>query len=58
MNEKFRNNEITKTYWAIVKNMLPKKTDILENILLKDQKKNKSFITKKEMARMLNLAIN
>ena len=48
MNEKFRNNEITKTYWAIVKNMLPKKTDILENILLKDQKKNKSFITKKE----------
>ena len=29
MNEKFRNNEITKTYWAIVKNMLPKKIDIL-----------------------------
>ena len=56
MNEKFRNNEITKTYWAIVKNMLPKKSDILENILLKDQKKNKSFITKKENGKHAKLS--
>ena len=56
MNEKFRNNEITKTYWAIVKNMLPKKLDTLENILLKDQKKNKSFITKKENGKLAKLS--
>ena len=46
MNEKFRNNEISKTYWAIVKNKLPKQSDILENYLSKNNKKNKSFVTK------------
>ena len=45
MNEKFRNNEISKTYWAIVKNKLPKQSDILENYLSKNKKKNKSFVT-------------
>ena len=46
MNEKFRNNEISKTYWAIVKNKLPKQSDILENYLSKNNKKNKSFVNK------------
>ena len=46
MNEKFRNNEISKKYWAIVKNKLPKQSDILENYLSKNNKKNKSFVTK------------
>ena len=46
MNDKFRNNEISKTYWAIVKNKLPKEKDIIENYLLKNNKKNKSFVTK------------
>ena len=48
MNEKFRNNEISKTYWAIVKNKLPKQSDILENYLSKNNKKNKSFVTKEK----------
>ena len=39
MNDKFRNNEISKTYWAIVKNILPNKLATLENYLIKDQKK-------------------
>ena len=39
MNEKFRQNKISKTYWAIVKNRLPKKNDLLEHYLLKNQKK-------------------
>ena len=46
MNEKFRNNEISKKYWAIVKNKLPKQSDILENYLSKNNKKNKSFVIK------------
>ena len=45
MNEKFRNNEVDKTYWAVVKNKLPKKNDVIENYLSKNQAKNKSFIS-------------
>ena len=45
MNEKFRENRVEKTYIAIVKNKLPKINDIIENYLLKNQKKNKSFIS-------------
>ena len=56
MNEKFRNNEITKTYWAIVKNMLPRKADNLQNYLIKDQRKNKSFVTKKENGKHAQLS--
>ena len=39
MNEKFRENRVEKTYIAIVKNKLPKINDIIENYLLKNQKK-------------------
>ena len=56
MNEKFRNNEITKTYWAIVKNMLPRKANDLQNYLIKDQKKNKSFVTKKDNGKHAQLS--
>ena len=45
MNEKFRENRVEKTYIAVVKNKLPKINDIIENYLLKNQKKNKSFIS-------------
>lgn len=55
MNEKFRNNEISKTYWAIVKNKLPKQSDILENYLSKNNKKNKSFVTKEKDGKYSNL---
>ena len=47
MNEKFRENEIHKTYLAAVKNKLPKNQDIIECYLQKNQKINKSFISNK-----------
>ena len=58
MNEKFRNNEISKTYWAIVKNKLPKQSDILENYLSKNNKKNKSFVTKAKDGKYSKLNYN
>ena len=47
MNEQFKNQKIQKTYWAIVNKMPPNNSGTLSNILQKDEKKNKSFITKK-----------
>ena len=58
MNEKFRDNKIYKTYWAILKNKLPKKHDLLEHYLLKNQKKNKSFISTSEKGKLSILKYN
>lgn len=58
MNEKFRQNKISKTYWAIVKNRLPKKNDLLEHYLLKNQKKNKSFLSTEEKGKLSILEYN
>tara|TARA_Y100000746_G_C15462195_1_gene432041 strand:- start:1854 stop:2528 length:675 start_codon:yes stop_codon:yes gene_type:complete len=58
MNEKFRQNKISKTYWAIVKNRLPKKNDLLEHYLLKNQKKNKSFLSTEEKGKFSILKYN
>ena len=58
MNEKFRQNKISKTYWAIVKNRLPKKNDLLEHYLLKNQKKNKSFLSTEEKGKLSTLEYN
>ena len=46
MNKKFQNKEVKKTYWAIVYNSPSKESGTLENILKKNEKKNKSYITK------------
>lgn len=46
LNELFKKNEIKKTYWAIVKTMENKAPIKLENFLVKNQKKNKSYVTK------------
>ena len=46
LNELFKKNEIKKTYWAIVKTMENKAPKKLENLLIKNQKKNKSYVTK------------
>ena len=56
MNEKFRDNKISKIYWAIVKNNLPKKSGPLVNYLTKDQKKNKSFVTKNKEGKLAKLS--
>ena len=46
LNESFKKNEIKKTYWAIVKSKKKKKYEKLENFLIKNQKQNKSYVTK------------
>jgi 23S rRNA pseudouridine1911/1915/1917 synthase len=42
LNEMFRNGEVDKTYWAIVKNRPPKDEDTLTHYLIKNEKTNKS----------------
>jgi 23S rRNA pseudouridine1911/1915/1917 synthase len=42
LNEMFQKKEITKTYWAVVKNKPPQDAGKLEHFLLKDETKNKS----------------
>ena len=56
MNAKFRDNKISKTYWAIVKNNLSKRSGSLVNYLIKDQKKNKSFVTKNKDGKLAKLS--
>ena len=48
MNKLFKEKKIIKTYWAIVNNPPPQESGTLENYLQKNQKKNKSYTTKKE----------
>lgn len=43
MNRLFREKEIQKTYWAVVKNSPPKQDDHLIRFLVKNEKLNKSF---------------
>lgn len=43
MNAIFEKRELSKTYWALVKQAPPKTFDTLEHYLKKDAKKNKSF---------------
>ena len=48
MNEQFREKQVQKTYWAVVDNNPPNTSGTLENYLQKNQKQNKSYITKNE----------
>lgn len=48
LNEMFKNKEIKKTYWAIVKNPPPKAEDTLKHFLIKNEKQNKSYASSKE----------
>jgi len=43
LNEMFKNKEIEKTYWAIVKNAPSKAEDTLIHYLIKNEKQNKSY---------------
>jgi 23S rRNA pseudouridine1911/1915/1917 synthase len=42
LNEMFQKKEITKTYWAVVKNKPPQNNGKLEHFLIKDEVRNKS----------------
>ena len=43
LNEMFRNSEVKKTYWAIVKNCPPAEEGELVNWLVRNEKQNKSY---------------
>ncbi len=49
MNELFRNGEIQKTYWAIVKNKPLKDEDTLSSYIVRNTKQNKSYCYDKEV---------
>ena len=46
MNEQFRNKKVKKIYWAVVDKPTPNNSGTLENYLQKNQKQNKSYVTK------------
>jgi len=46
MNEQFREKQVQKTYWAVVDNAPANDSGTLENYLIKNQKQNKSYVTK------------
>ena len=46
MNEQFREKQVQKTYWAVVENAPASTSGTLENYLQKNQKQNKSYVTK------------
>ena len=43
MNSMFKEGQVKKIYWAIVKNRPPKETDRLIHFLVRNEKQNKSF---------------
>ncbi|MBR1774720.1 MAG: RluA family pseudouridine synthase [Bacteroidales bacterium] len=46
LNQMIKNREIKKTYWAITRNNPPKESGTLKNYILRNEKNNKSYITK------------
>lgn len=53
LNAMFKNKEITKTYWAVVKNEPEKTSDTLVHYMLKNEQKNKSVARLKHFAHSL-----
>ena len=51
MNEQFREKQVQKTYWAVVDNAPPNPSGTLENYLQKNQKQNKSYVTKNDVGK-------
>lgn len=49
LNEMFRTHNLTKRYWAIVKNMPPKEEELLTNYLVRNERMNKTFVYDKEV---------
>ncbi len=49
MNDMFRNGEVHKTYWAIVRNCPPKESDTLTHYITSRQENNKSYASVKEI---------
>ena len=51
LNEMFRNSEVHKTYWAVVKQRPPQEEQELENYLVRNEKQNKSYAYDREIPR-------
>ena len=58
MNKMFREKEIDKTYWALVKNKPSKTKARLEDFLVKDPKTNKSKVTAENTANRKKAILN
>ena len=50
LNEMFKNSEVRKTYWAVVKNSPRQQEGELLNYLVRNEKQNKSYAYDKEVA--------
>ncbi|MFV0546567.1 MAG: RluA family pseudouridine synthase [Bacteroides sp.] len=58
LNEMFKNSEVKKTYWAIVKNA-PKETEAeLTHFLVRNEKQNKSYAYDKEVPNSKKAILN
>ena len=49
LNDMFRNAEVEKTYWAVVKNTPPAEEGTLVHYMVKNEKQNKSYAYDKEV---------
>ncbi|WP_289110634.1 RluA family pseudouridine synthase [uncultured Bacteroides sp.] len=49
LNEMFKNSEVKKTYWAVVKNLPREEEGELVNYLVRNEKQNKSYVYDKEV---------
>ena len=49
LNKSFAERQTKKTYWAVVKNPLPKQSGTLSHYLKRNSKQNKSYAYKKEV---------
>ena len=49
LNDMFRSGEVSKKYWAIVKDAPPKQHDTLEHWLMRNEKQNKSYAYDREV---------
>jgi len=48
LNEMFKNNEVKKTYWAVVKNRPPQDEEELVHYMIRNEKQNKSYAYDRE----------
>ena len=58
LNEMFRNNEVKKTYWAVVKNQPPQLEGELVHFMVKNEKQNKSYAYAKEVPNSKKAILN
>ena len=49
LNEMFRTHDLTKRYWAIVKNRPPQEEELLTHYLVRNERMNKTFVYDKQV---------